>query len=304
MRTVKPGGFTLIELLVVIAIIAVLIGLLLPAVQKVREAAARTQCENNIKQMCIGMHTFAEQKKHFPPAFKNAATTASFPGYPPGWGWGTYILPYLEQGNLFDQLNPEYTLFGGGGNPAYPTNPTRTPLRVFRCPADTTPQENIIRLNHGLSNYRAVAGYDPFGGLMQNGRDWGGVIFHNSKIPFEQISDGTSQTLAVGECIYDIRPGVDKWAAIWAGCTGTYPGGTINGVSYSPGVRISDVMWQIDDISAQINGTAPQAFSSRHYRGAFFGFCDGSVRFFKQGGDVQILKFLAGRADGKVVPLE
>ena len=105
------------------------------------------------------------------------------------------------------------------------------------------------------------------------------------------ITDGTSNTLAVGECMYD--PPSGKTACIWAGFTGWYYGS----------VRISDVFWYVDAAAAEINGPAPQAFSSRHTGGAYFAFCDGGVRFFRDGGDPNVVKWLAGRADGHVVDL-
>src|SRR5947207_4630294 len=95
-RSQPPRGFTLIELLVVIAIIGVLIGLLLPAVQKVREAAARAKCANNLKQLGLGLHNHASTVGVFPPGYKA-------PGLGVGWGWGAYVLPYVEQQGLSNQ---------------------------------------------------------------------------------------------------------------------------------------------------------------------------------------------------------
>ncbi len=297
MVSVRPTirrGFTLIELLVVIAIIAILIGLLLPAVQKVREAAARMSCSNNLHQMTLSLHSYHDANNGLPPAFKNPGNFNS------GWGWGALLLPYVEQENLYRELNVATTDFGGNTSPSVSADLpvfrglTKTKLKVYRCPSDTGPDQNDQRSGHGLSNYRAVAGPYTYPFITVN-QDFGGVMFMNSKVTLVGITDGTSNTLAVGECMWDPnpRPGFSvKTACIWAGYTGLTTGGA---------ARISDIMWWVDQATATVNGTAPQAFSSRHPGGAMFGFCDGSVRFFRNGGDPNNIRFLAGRADGVIV---
>jgi prepilin-type N-terminal cleavage/methylation domain-containing protein/prepilin-type processing-associated H-X9-DG protein len=275
------AAFTLVELLVVIAIIGVLIGLLLPAVQKFREAANRTRCANNLKQLCLGLHHFAGAVGRFPSAYVA-------PEMNPGWGWGSALLPYVEQEPLYQAAGVANLPFGNGANPALPTPLTQTRLSLYRCPSDTGPDLNPVRLHYAMSNYRAVSGPTTFPFFYAN-QDMGGVMFQNSKIRITDVTDGTSNTLAVGECKFD--EGTGKRAAIWAGMSGLRDGS----------VWISDVMWWVDADSATVNGPAPQAFSSRHPGGAFFGFCDGSVRFFREGGDVKVLKWLAGRNDGQIV---
>src|SRR5690349_16552913 len=98
-------GFTLIELLVVIAIIAILFGLLIPAVQKVREAAARAQCQNNLKQIGLAFHNYHSANKCFPAGFTSAAASVDGPSLGPGWGWGARLLPYLEQQSVYNQID-------------------------------------------------------------------------------------------------------------------------------------------------------------------------------------------------------
>jgi hypothetical protein len=140
-----------------------------------------------------------------------------------------------------------------------------------------------------MSNYRAVAGPTTYPWFYAY-QDMGGVMYQNSAVRLTDITDGTSNTLAVGECMFDTVTG--KIACIWVGMTGMDNGA----------VRISDVMWWVDESTAQVNGTAPQAFSSRHAGdGAFFMFCDGSVRFYRRGADPNKIRFLAGRNDGEII---
>src|SRR5438876_4264467 len=131
------AGFTLIELLVVIAIIGILIGLLVPAVQKVREAAARLQCQNNLKQIGLALHGYHDTYKFFPPGYVDGNTDpTSTPDNDvgPGWGWAAFLLPYLEQGSVYKQINFNEGV-GIGGNVAV----CQLSLPIFNCPSDAYP---------------------------------------------------------------------------------------------------------------------------------------------------------------------
>jgi prepilin-type N-terminal cleavage/methylation domain-containing protein/prepilin-type processing-associated H-X9-DG protein len=280
----RPKAFTLIELLVAMAIIGILIALLLPAVQAAREAARRIQCRNNLHNIGLALHNYADVHGRFPSAYTASGTN-------PGWGWVTAILPQLEQQALQRDLNVATQLFGGGASPALPTSLTQMPLSLLLCPSNSGPTLNARRLNHAMSHYRAVMGPDP-GWTFVPDRDTGGVLYHNSRTTFGGITDGTSNTALIGECLYDEVTG--KKAAIWAGMTGVQDNLII----------ISDVMWGLDDSTSQINGSAIQAFSSRHPGGAHFVFGDGSVRFISQNANPSVVRWMAGRNDGMVASEE
>jgi prepilin-type N-terminal cleavage/methylation domain-containing protein len=239
----SPRGFTLIELLVVIAIIAILIGLLVPAVQKVREAAARTQCENNLKQMGLAMHGFHDTNKYFPPGFDSSR-----------WGWSVYLLPHLEQVPLFATLSPTTTTLAVTAN-------TTLSLSVFVCPADGGGLINTYFIGYAKSNY-AISEQVSDG---------------NSKIRMMQITDGTSNTIMIGE-----RDMTNQIGALWPGRdTATTTAG------------VASVMGRPNwPINTKYAGTAPAgtgdaggtrfAWSSQHTGGAYFVFADGAVHFLSQ----------------------
>ena len=266
------SGFTLVELLVVIAIIGVLVALLLPAVQQAREAARRSSCKNNLKQIGLALHNYMEAHGPFPFAYVNVADT-------PGWGWGTMILPFLDQNPLYEAMNVRDRDFSG-----VPTDQTRTALVIYICPSDTGPIVNTQRGGHAKSNYAGVFGSEEIESWNQRGN---GVFFINSSMRMRDITDGASNTFAIGERRYNHPSGKQK-GAIWVG-------------KFAPETFASNI-WSCKTAPPhRINGTKEWAFSSQHSGGAQFLLCDGSVRFFSETIDGRTYENLAQRNDGNVV---
>jgi prepilin-type N-terminal cleavage/methylation domain-containing protein/prepilin-type processing-associated H-X9-DG protein len=259
-------GFTLIELLVVIAIIAILIGLLLPAVQKVRAAAAKTRCTNNLKQIGLAMHGYHDVRGQLP-----ASRHTSMNNF---WGWGAVILPYIEQAALYQRLGaPDITATSTATMPNSATTPyapdnaflLQSKISTYLCPAD--PDQNPINPmfnNYGRSNYIASEG------LLG--------LFPGPKLV--AIPDGSSNTFLVGE-----RDSVLNMAAIWPGQRVT--GGSLGGsVRERPNVPYLGTR----PLGSENNSVPPGgfdpcrrgAFSSQHPGGLIFAFADGGVRFIPE----------------------
>jgi prepilin-type N-terminal cleavage/methylation domain-containing protein len=283
MRAQGPRcAFTLIELLVVIAIIATLIALLAPAVQRVREAAARTQCQNNLKQIGLALHAYHDASKRFPagylatgPYVDGAADTS------PGWGWAALILPYLEQETVYRHLK--------FNQPVQNSPDIQTMLTVFLCPSDLTPS-GVFAVRDAFGNtvclaaatsYAACCGSDASGTTDATGN---GAFYRNSRIRMADISDGTSETILVGE---------RAWANVNGAWAGAIPGGVIvRGQSnpcqpdipgaWYPASTLALAHAHLNNALIDPDGSAGMDdFSSVHAGGSFFVFADGSVHFLR-----------------------
>jgi prepilin-type processing-associated H-X9-DG protein/prepilin-type N-terminal cleavage/methylation domain-containing protein len=312
-RLPRRTAFTLLELLVVIAIIAVLIGLLLPAVQKVRGAAARMECKNNLKQIALALHNHNDTRRSLPPGMRDPDREPPH-GYHPYWSWLAHTLPFLEQENLWKRadayahLGPygEYRWLPWGGfaltPPTMPNPALGHPVRLFQCPADSRQSQvkdmgelNVPWMKVAFTGYLGVRG-DRSG---QNN----GSLYVRSVIRLTDITDGdgTSNTLLVGE-----RPPNEKgWFGWWFAGYG-YDGEGGGDVVMSAREH-QFVQWQgcppgkVDFQRGKGSDPCDQAhFWSYHSGGANFAYADGSVRFLNYSAN-DVLPQLATRNGGEIV---
>ncbi|OAI54300.1 hypothetical protein AYO47_03110 [Planctomyces sp. SCGC AG-212-M04] len=291
----KRFGFTLIELLVVIAIIAILIALLLPAVQQAREAARRTQCKNNLKQIGLALHNYEETFKILPPLSIGNGGDPATPGHPldpngPGsWIWSMMLLPMIDQAPLYNQLAP------GPMTPKQQATNTvtrallMTPLAAFQCPSD--PGES---LNKNRPFQTLVAGVNPFYVAKSNypacsGSEDGtksGVFVEPVTKPycaatkFRDVTDGLSNTIFVGERGSGKLPAAaaadtGAWASVWSIML-VEPNNAP--VAFRAVRGLGD--YRLTDGDSTTGTKLPdEAFSSAHTGGVHFLLGDGEVRF-------------------------
>ena len=302
MRRANRVGFTLVELLVVIAIIGILIALLLPAVQAAREAARRSQCSNNLKQLALGIHNYADTFKSYPSGF-----ITNFPAAPATlershWSWGALVLAFVEQAPLHDQLQVGNVALWNDLATTTGLAALQTPLSAFVCPSDPGPELNDFgasisttysayekkvtsdgtnRIAIAKSNYVGVGcsgnSTTPPNGDLRYGAPTG-VLFSNSHVEFGDITDGTSNTAMLGERCY-ILNGLTIGA-------GNALGFSSEATAYSS--RNRSLLAALGIPYWGINQTVVQAahqnrgFHSLHPGGAQFALCDGSVRFVSE----------------------
>ncbi len=327
MSKLRRVGFTLIELLVVIAIIGILIALLLPAVQKVREAAGRTKCANGLKQIGLALHNYHDVNSSLPPGLDS-----SFP--PPlghnvywYWSWMARLLPYLEQDNLWHQADAfarygsgQYDPWTPGFDPTtqrrVPSNPALyVPQPMYQCPADERTLIAIYaagdlgNVTVAFTEYLGVSGLTikPTG-LTNPSSVYEGLFFPQSHVRFADITDGLSNTLAVGER----PPSTDLLYGWWFAGAGQAGGGSgscdvVLGVqelnhetSKCPGYYNDQYHYQFGP--GDLNNNCDQFhFFSLHPGGAHFLLADGSVQFFSYSISPTILPDMATRAGGEPV---
>jgi prepilin-type N-terminal cleavage/methylation domain-containing protein len=291
----KRRGFTLVELLVVIAIIGVLVALLLPAVQAAREAARRTSCFNNLKQVGIGLHNYHDTYGSLPAGWIGQDVPGGRPlaEGEPGWGWAAMLLPFMEEQNVQDRLIDFQRSI------ADPTNAAARifPLQVYRCRSDTGPDTFMMPSEAdpsvpigeiATSNYIGVFGtleLEDCEGLAVGMECRGdGVFYHHSRTRFADILDGLSNTLMVGERSY--RKGGSTWLGVVPEAEESLARslGIADHAPNHPGGHLDD-------------------FSSEHPAGTNFLLSDGSVRLITEDIDLQVYRGLATRADGEAVQL-
>lgn len=293
-------GFTLIELLVVIAIIGVLIGLLLPAVQKVREAAARSQCQNNLHQIGLALHSYHDGQGVFPSGYRCQPVNPTNPDQTaPGWGWAALLLPYLEQVNLAQQTNFKLPVED-------PTNLAgrTTIVKPYVCPSDrSTGLFTIYDKNHTALAQAVTNSYAACHGtgvdLDEELDDFNGMFSRNSRVRLADVTDGTSNTIAIGErgSFFTQTP----WAgAVSFGTTRVTPGAPGNNpaaVEDAPTQTLVHVaVHSLNDPNSD-----PEDFFSPHTGTGNFLFVDGSVRSVGAWVSISVLQALASRDGGEVV---
>ncbi len=295
-------GFTLIELLVVIAIIAILVALLLPAVQQAREAARRSSCKNNLKQIGLALHNYHDTHSVFPPGSIHGRTQLS---------WHVFILPFIEQSALYDTFNFESA--SGIGDTS--TTATQTKLNTYMCPSGTVLLQSGT--NDHTTHYYGNGGPKNFDGqtptftcsgqsssnecltatlTAHGGYAQQGLFSRNSRIKFRDITDGTSNTIAVMEISFT-RTG--------SGTAATHYRRWTRGSNGTAGASFKNVLHPINSTTYNnSNNFNDVSMGSNHKGGCQVVMADGAVKFVSENVDMNSLRATASRDGGEVNTIE
>jgi len=276
------SGFTLVELLVVIAIIGVLVALLLPAVQAAREAARRSSCSNNLKQIGLSLHNYHDTYLSFPPGWIDTDGVGSNSGRL--HAWSTFILPFMEENNIYENIAVD---FGSATSPAN-VNGAGATIDGYRCPSSILPDTD--HNGYGTTNYNC-----SIGNGWQN-QDFGGVFRGNSKIKFRDITDGSNNTIMVAEVEgpSNTQDGFPVWCQVDNAGSETKFAVSSYG---NAGVFINKEITS----SGCTHNHCDESWASRHPGGAQFTFADASVHFLTETIDTNVFQNLGRRNDGNVV---
>jgi prepilin-type N-terminal cleavage/methylation domain-containing protein/prepilin-type processing-associated H-X9-DG protein len=317
----RPRGFTLIELLVVIGIISILISLLLPAVQEAREAARRTQCQNNIKQIALAAHNYHDINQVFPPGQMRISNFAIAPKFR-GFTVFIYLLPYLESSTVYTQFTFSDPMLNVNGTI---NTPTAQIIPTYLCPSDLIPQNPFLQVasNAPINRWWGITSYGGNGGTQSHpptSSTNDGIFYYtgpanptNRQVGFDDILDGTATTLLFGERDHK-DPNYDQFASLgytqnlmgqwgwWASGGGQFGCSDVCESSFAPiNYRVPFTPAQQPGIN-NANLFAPYdalricAFGSEHPTGANFAMVDGSARFISQYISQSVLVALSTRA--------
>ncbi len=286
-------AFTLIELLVVIAIIATLVAILLPAVQQAREAARRSTCKNNLKQIGLAIHNYHDTFNTLPPG------SIKHPFYGDNWnphGWSAMILPFLEQNAVYDALANETQNWGNEPKFNAGDNPVgASVIPVFLCPSDVMPNNNTYL----EGNTNAKSNYPGNGGMLfvndndYNPSSFTGPFAVNATRRFADVTDGLSNTIIVGERDGGISAGVtERFAAWWVG--------TDHVGWHDRMYAFTSKSYPINNLVGGVSGQA-RAFASLHRGGAQFVLGDGHVVFISENIDGATYEALGTIHGGEIV---
>jgi prepilin-type N-terminal cleavage/methylation domain-containing protein len=329
---IRRKGFTLIELLVVIAIIAILIGLLLPAVQKVRESAARAQCQNNLKQIGLAIHNFQGTYSYLP----SGGEGTDFVNFPRGpsqfdnFSFFWVILPFVEQQNVYNQMSMNFTYEGSPSNLAA----AQSVIKVYLCPSNALrPANGRDNEGFGYTDYgpTVYTDVDPITGLRNKATRTNGALYwagpQNTSIGrlgasnISQITDGTSTTIAIAEDCGRVEPmvspyldpmglGNNGFRAFWRWAEPDTGFGVSGPPAGGMGVAVSNNNFPINGgngppacnwITTNNCGPNDEIFSF-HTPGALAVFCDGHVEMLTGGMDARITRMLVTPNGGEVIP--